>query len=243
MNLSNFKVIPQSNITKAEPSLEDLKPLFVPEVVKPDLVYNEKTEKFFIPLKFIKEQTENQGFTAITDGISTYLIRTTKDDVNEDIRPKFFRGNKTQYATSDYLRLLTKDLGNDLFLHETKIEDYQAFLISNNKVNPFEKLQEVKEKWGEAIVKGVEFHKSVENALNSPELPFYQTQIDTYSQLVGNVDTIIVPTVSESVNTVSNFEGFPTTSTAFRNEETPFTYTSDLLDQPVEENVEEPSLF
>ena len=226
MNLSQFKVIPQSNVRKGEATLKNLKPLFVPEVVKPDLVFNEETERFFITLKFIKEQTENQGFTAITDGVSTYLIRTTEEDINEDIRPKFFRGNKTQYATSDYLRLLTKDLGNDLFLHETKIEDYQAFLVSNNKINPFEKLQEVKEKWEETLNNLEEF------PLETPELPVYQTQIDTYSQLVGNVDTVIIQTVSESVSAIIE-----------KTNEDSFTYTSDLLDQPVEEKVEEPSLF
>ena len=205
MNLSQFKVIPQSNITKAEPSLEDLKPLFVPEVIKPDLVYNEKTEKFFIPLKFIKEQTENQGFTAITDGVSTYLIRTTKDDSNEDLRPKFFRGNKTQYTSSDYLRLLTKDLGNDLFLHETKIEDYQAFLISNDKTDPFE-------------------------VKNTSEIVFESYGRSFTEEEIATEDYI--PTVSENVAAIIE-----------KTNEEAFTYTSDLLDQPVEEKVEEPSLF
>lgn len=184
MNLSQFKVIPQSNVRKGEATLENLKPLFVPEVIKPDLVFNEESERFFITLKFIKEQTENQGFTAITDGISTYLIRTTEEDSNEDIRPKFFRGSKTQYATSDYLRLLTKDLGNDLFLHETKIENYQAFLVSKDKVNPFE---------------------SVETTKKDLDLTQHTTSFNEES---------ILPS------------------------EDSFTYTSDLLDQSVEENIE-----
>lgn len=143
MNLSQFKVIPQSNVRKGEATLENLKPLFVPEVVKPDLTFNTETEKFTIVLKFIKEQSENEGFTAITDGVNTYLIRTLDTDVNIELHPKFFRGNKTQYATSDYLRLLTKDLGESLYLHETKIEDYQAFLVSAFKENSFDKTEEV----------------------------------------------------------------------------------------------------
>jgi hypothetical protein len=143
MNLSQFKVIPQSNVRKGEASLENLKPLFVPEVIKPDLTFNTETEKFTIVLKFIKEQSENEGFTAITDGVNTYLIRTSDTDVNIELHPKFFRGNKTQYATSDYLRLLTKDLGESLYLHETKIEDYQAFLVSAFKENSFDKTEEV----------------------------------------------------------------------------------------------------
>ena len=180
MNLSNFKVIPQSNVRKGEATLENLKPLFVPEVVKPDLVFNEESERFFITLKFIKEQTENQGFTAITDGISTYLIRTTEEDSNEDIRPKFFRGSKTQYATSDYLRLLTKDLGNDLFLHETKIEDYQAFLVSAFKENPFEKVKET-------------FNNHPEIVSESYSRSFTEIEIKTEDY---------VPTVSESVSAI-----------------------------------------
>ena len=209
MNLSQFKVIPQSNVRKGEATLENLKPLFVPEVVKPDLVFNEESERFFITLKFIKEQTENQGFTAITDGVSTYLIRTTEEDTNEDLRPKFFRGNKTQYASSDYLRLLTKDLGNDLFLHETKIEDYQAFLVSNVKENPFE-IKDI----SDAVV-------SVKFSENPPvEEPLIQTDIHMFSTELAGI-----------------------TSTEVNQTKEPFTYTSDLLDQPVEENVEEPSLF
>ena len=202
MQLSNFKVIPQSNVRKGEASLEELKPLFVPEVVKPDLVFNTETERFFITLKFIKEQEENQGFTAITDGISTYLIRTLDTDANKDLHPKFFRGNKTQYATSDYLRLLTKDLGNDLFLHETKIEDYQAFLVSNDKVNPF---------------------YDAKNA----GLPYDTIETVDYSQNNPITETENEVVVSTTTNDTSG----------------EFTYTSDLLDQPVEENVEEPSLF
>jgi hypothetical protein len=143
MNLSQFKVIPQSNVRKGEATLENLKPLFVPEIVKPDLTFNTETEKFTIVLKLIKEQSENEGFTAITDGLNTYLIRTSDTDVNTELHPKFFRGNKTQYATSDYLRLLTKDLGDSLFLHETKIEDYQAFLVSSSQEVPFGKIEEV----------------------------------------------------------------------------------------------------
>ena len=143
MNLSQFKVIPQSNVRKGEASLENLKPLFVPEVVKPDLIFNTETEKFTIVLKFIKEQSENEGFTAITDGVNTYLIRAFDTDINSELHPKFFRGNKTQYATSDYLRLLTKDLGNSLFLHETKIEHYQAFLVSSSQEAPFGKIEEI----------------------------------------------------------------------------------------------------
>jgi len=143
MNLSQFKVIPQSNVRKGEASLENLKPLFVPEVVKPDLTFNTETEKFSIVLKFIKEQSENEGFTAITDGVNTYLIRTSDTDVNTELHPKFFRGNKTQYATSDYLRLLTKDLGESLYLHETKIEDYTAYLVSNTNTSSFDKAVEI----------------------------------------------------------------------------------------------------
>jgi len=214
MNLSQFKVIPQSNVRKGEATLENLKPLFVPEVVKPDLVFNEESEKFFITLKFIKEQTENQGFTAITDGVSTYLIRTTEEDTNEDLRPKFFRGNKTQYATSDYLRLLTKDLGNDLFLHETKIEDYQAFLISAFKENPFEKTQET----FDAVVS------------------------DKFSLPVEIIEKYNEKNAERQEDLIEKVENYFATTEVNQTKE-PFTYTSDLLDQPVEENTEEPSLF
>ena len=137
MNLSNFKVIPQSNITKAEPSLEDLKPLFVPEVVKPDLTYDEETKRFRVKLSFVKNLELTEGFTAITDDVNTYLIKTSETDANIDLRPKFLKSNVTQYFKSDYLRLLTKDLGNDLFLHETKIENYTAFLVSKDVKSPF----------------------------------------------------------------------------------------------------------
>lgn len=224
MQLSNFKVIPQSNVRKGEASLEELKPLFVPEVIKPDLVFNTETERFFITLKFIKEQEENQGFTAITDGISTYLIRTLDTDVNKDLHPKFFRGNKTQYATSDYLRLLTKDLGNDLFLHETKIENYQAFLVSNENISPFPP-KELKEKGYEnfGTVNNVEDISDAVVSVEFSENPPVDLEIQTED---------FIPTVSESVSAIIEKT----------NEET-FTYTSDLLDQPVEENVEEPSLF
>jgi len=214
MNLSQFKVIPQSNVRKGEATLENLKPLFVPEVVKPDLVFNEESEKFFITLKFIKEQTENQGFTAITDGVSTYLIRTTEEDTNEDLRPKFFRGNKTQYATSDYLRLLTKDLGNDLFLHETKIEDYQAFLISAFKENPFEKTQET----FDAVVS------------------------DKFSLPIEVIEKYNEKNAKRQEDLIEKVENYFATTEVNQTKE-PFTYTSDLLDQPVEENTEEPSLF
>lgn len=217
MNLSQFKVIPQSNVRKGEATLENLKPLFVPEVVKPDLVFNEESEKFFITLKFIKEQTENQGFTAITDGISTYLIRTTEDDSNEDLRPKFFRGNKTQYTTSDYLRLLTKDLGNDLFLHETKIEDYQAFLISAFKENPFYDVKNA------GVNKTQDTPEIVSESYGRSfaEEPLIQTDVHMFStELTGITSTEVNQTNEEA-----------------------FTYTSDLLDQPVEEKIEEPSLF
>lgn len=191
MNLSQFKVIPQSNVRKGEATLENLKPLFVPEVIKPDLTFNTETEKFTIVLKFIKEQTENEGFTAITDGISTYLIRTSDTDLNIELHPKFFRGNKTQYATSDYLRLLTKDLGESLYLHETKIEDYTAYLVSNTNVIPFSSTKEI-----------------VQNEV-----------------LYSNEDLVSIDDLFEEKT------------------ENSFTYTSDLLDQPVEETVEEPSLF
>lgn len=191
MNLSQFKVIPQSNVRKGEATLENLKPLFVPEVIKPDLTFNTETEKFTIVLKFIKEQTENEGFTAITDGISTYLIRTSDTDLNIELHPKFFRGNKTQYATSDYLRLLTKDLGESLYLHETKIEDYTAYLVSNTNVIPFSSTKEI-----------------VQNEV-----------------LYSNEDLVSIDDLFEEKT------------------ENSFTYTSDLLDQPVEETVGEPSLF
>ena len=191
MNLSQFKVIPQSNVRKGEATLENLKPLFVPEVIKPDLTFNTETEKFTIVLKLIKEQSENEGFTAITDGTSTYLIRTSDTDLNTELHPKFFRGNKTQYATSDYLRLLTKDLGESLYLHETKIEDYTAYLVSNTNVAPFGSTKE-----------------TIQNGV-----------------LHSNEDLISIDDLFEEKT------------------ENSFTYTSDLLDQPVKETVEEPSLF
>lgn len=137
MNLSQFKVIPQSNTSKENLSLEDLKPLFVPEVIKPDLFYDAESERFRVKLSFIKNIVENEGFTAITDGTSTYLLKTSTTDKNKDLHPKFLKSNVTQYFKSDYLRLLTKDLGNDLFLHETKIEDYTAFLVNASTTNPF----------------------------------------------------------------------------------------------------------
>lgn len=192
MNLSQFKVIPQSNVRKNEISLEDLKPLFVPEVVKPDLTYDEETKRFRVKLSFVKNLELTEGFTAITDDVNTYLIKTSETDANIDLRPKFLKSNVTQYFKSDYLRLLTKDLGNDLFLHETKIEDYQAFLVSKDKESPFGKTEEI---------------------LIQTDLPMY------FEELAGITSTEVTQT------------------------EDSFTYTSDLLDQPVEENVEEPSLF
>jgi hypothetical protein len=237
MNLSNFKVIPQSNVRKGEASLEELKPLFVPEVVKPDLVFDEEKEKFFITLKFIKEQVENQGFTAITDGISTYLIRTTEADINKDLHPKFFRGNKTQYATSDYLRLLTKDLGNDLFLHETKIEDYQAFLVSNDKTNPFYDVKNA------GLDKTEDISDAVVSVKFSENLPVdlkIQTEVEIPIEISENISAIIekyneenAERQSDLIEKVENY----LTATETTSTEDSFTYTSDLLDQPVE-NVE-----
>ena len=197
MNLSQFKVIPQSNVRKNEISLEDLKPLFVPEVVKPDLTYDEETKRFRVKLSFVKNLELTEGFTAITDDVNTYLIKTSETDANIDLRPKFLKSNVTQYFKSDYLRLLTKDLGNELFLHETKIEDYQAFLVSKDKVNPFE---------SEIL------------------LTNYVTENVTFDV---KIDDITSSSVTTEVTQI----------------EDSFTYTSDLLDQPVEENVEEPSLF
>lgn len=205
MNLSQFKVIPQSNVRKNEISLEDLKPLFVPEVVKPDLTYDEETKRFRVKLSFVKNLELTEGFTAITDGISTYLIKTSETDVNIDLRPKFLKSNVTQYFKSDYLRLLTKHLGNELFLHETKIEDYQAFLVSKDKESPFGKTEEI---------------------LIQTDLPMY------FEELAGITSNREIESVEGNVVT---FKEEPET--------VEFTYTSDLLDQPVEENVEEPSLF
>lgn len=198
MNLSQFKVIPQSNVRKNEISLEDLKPLFVPEVVKPDLTYDEETKRFRVKLSFVKNLELTEGFTAITDDVNTYLIKTSETDFNIDLRPKFLKSNVTQYFKSDYLRLLTKDLGNDLFLHETKIENYQAFLVSKDKTNPFE---------SEIL------------------LTNYVTENTTFDVKIEDITNSSITTEVNKTN------------------EEAFTYTSDLLDQPVEENVEEPSLF
>lgn len=195
MNLSQFKVIPQSNVRKNEISLEDLKPLFVPEVVKPDLTYDEETKRFRVKLSFVKNLELTEGFTAITDDVNTYLIKTSETDVNIDLRPKFLKSNVTQYFKSDYLRLLTKDLGNDLFLHETKIENYQAFLVSSSQECPFKKIEDISDE-----VVSVSFSEDL-------------TQHTTVQE------ESILPSDND------------------------FTYTSDLLDQPVEENTEEPSLF
>jgi hypothetical protein len=137
MKLEQFRVIPQNNVRTKAASLDDLKPLIKLEIIKPDLVYLEAKDQFKILPSFIREQKDTQGFTVIYDGTHVVLLRTDDTVDNEDLKPKFLKGSKAVVTfTNDYLRLLTKDLGDGLFLHKFDLEGFEAFQISDSQETP-----------------------------------------------------------------------------------------------------------
>lgn len=134
-NINLAKFIPQANVQKKQPELEDLVQIKVSKKIEWDLYFNPEQNRWKIKSSFLTKDGETGYTAALQDGY-LFLIQANDSQV-EELKPKFLKGISDSF-TSNYFNLLAVQAGFSitekcyLFLteQETGIENVKAYLVT-----------------------------------------------------------------------------------------------------------------